>query len=105
MAELAAGEMQRMMLIVGCNCWDEEVWDKCCDPPGWARPRLGSGTSIGGVVFLSMMLTGTGSMVMAASGRRNRGPEIQQLPMWWHRLNLYSTPTELGTHMEGIYSY
>jgi hypothetical protein len=65
------------MLIVGYNCWDEGLWDECCNPPGWAWPRPAGGTLIGGVVFLLMSLTGTGSMVMAASGRRTVGPEIQ----------------------------
>ncbi len=71
-----AGEMRRTMLVVGCNCWDEELWGECRDPPGWARPWLAGGTSIGGGAIWSMALTGTGSMVMAASGRRTVGPEI-----------------------------
>ncbi len=77
MAEPAAGEMRRMMLVVGCHCWDEEVWDKCHNPPGWAQLRLTGGTLIGGLAFLSLALTGIGSMVKAASGRRTVGPEIQ----------------------------
>ncbi len=77
MAEPAAREMRRTILVFGCHHWDEEVWDKCPDPPGWARPRLDSLTSIGGVAFLSMALTGIESMVKAASRRRTVGLEIQ----------------------------
>jgi hypothetical protein len=70
------------MFVVGYHCWDEEVWDECRSLPGWARPRLDGGTSIGGVAFLSMAVTGIGSIVKAASGRRTIGPELKKLPKW-----------------------
>ena len=69
--------MQRAMLVVGCNCWDEDLCDKHCDPPGGVRPRPALGPSIGGVALLLMVLTRSGSMLVAASGRKTIGPKKQ----------------------------
>jgi hypothetical protein len=61
--------MQRTMLVVGCNCWDEELCEECHNPPGGVQPRPAVGPLIGGGAFSSMALTGSGSMVVALSGR------------------------------------
>jgi hypothetical protein len=69
--------MQRTMLVVGCNHWEEELCEERRDTPGGVRPRLAVGALSGGGAFLSMVLTGSGSMVVAASGRRTVEPKIQ----------------------------
>ncbi len=66
-----------MMLVVGCNCWEEELCEELRDPLGGALPRPVVRPSSGGGASLSMTLIWSGSMVVAASGRRTVEPKIQ----------------------------
>jgi hypothetical protein len=65
------------MLVVGCNCWEEELCEEQCNPTGGARPRPVVDPLLGGGAFSSMALTWAGSMEVAASRRGIVEPKIQ----------------------------